>query len=80
MLGCESDGPMVHFRGTEYATGTCPRRHAICNPYVFTAHEVFNQTEGSLGVGFLGFSNKMVEALGLISDAIEWRKKAESNG
>jgi len=80
MLGCESDGPMIHFRGTAYETRLCPRRHAIRNPKVFTVHEVFNQTKNELGVSFLGFSSKMVEALGIVEKGLSWRRKVEGDG
>jgi|TARA_R100001594_G_C3884391_1_gene226830 hypothetical protein len=79
MLGCLKDGPMVHFRGTDYETRICPRRHAIRHPSIFTIHEVFNQTRNELGVAFLGFSNKMVQGLSVVSDGLAWRRKAEGN-
>lgn len=70
---------MVHFRGTFAETSICPRRHAINNPWVFTAHELFAQTKGTLGLAFLGISSKMMDALDVVEDAVQWRKDS-SNG
>jgi hypothetical protein len=72
---------MVHFRGTFAETSICPRRHAINNPWVFTAHEFFGHTNGKLGMDFLGISSKMVDAIAVVDDAVDWRRESsDGNG
>jgi len=72
---------MVHFRGTFAETQICPRRHAINAPWVFLAHEFFSHTDGKLGISFLSLSNKMVDSIEVVSEALSWRKEvSDGNG
>ena len=67
---------MVHFRGTDAETRICPRRHAINNPFVFTAQDVYNGTEGSLGVKYLEVTNRLADSISIIKEALAWRREA----
>ncbi len=77
-MGCYTDGKMVHFRGTEYETKICPRRHAENFRDVYLSHEVYNRTDGDLGYDFFHLSNRMAESISIIEDAIEWRREVEN--
>ena len=68
---------MVHFRGTEYETKVCPRRHAERHRDVYLAQELFSRTKGEMGYDFFLLSNKMAESLMIIEDAIAWRREVE---
>jgi len=69
---------MVHFRGTEYETSICPRRHAENHKDVYLAHEVFRRTDGKLGYEWFNLSNKMSESISIIEDALDWRQDAQN--